>query len=148
MYRLMVVLLVGLALAACDTGTDSPDGFSLPQGDAVLGKKVFLQTGCLSCHAIKDVESDIKLELDQQIVLGGQVNEIKTYAELVTSVINPSHKVAKNYLIETAALKQQPPMRNYNDTLTVTQLVDLVTFLELQYELVPYQPSNYGMYYP
>ena len=38
-------------------------------------------------------------------------------------------------------------MRNYNDTLTVNELVDLVAFLQSRYELVAYDTSDYPMYY-
>ena len=147
-HRLLAVLLSSLALVACETGPDSPRGFSLPKGDVARGEQVFRYTGCLSCHAIKDIDSDIKLELDNPVLLGGKVTRIKTYGELVTSVINPSHKVAKSYRTEGAPLQEQSPMRNYNDTLTVSQLVDLVTFLESKYELVAYQSTRYGTYYP
>jgi sulfur-oxidizing protein SoxX len=37
-------------------------------------------------------------------------------------------------------------MTIYNDVMTVTELVNLVTFLQSNYELVPYQRTNYQFY--
>jgi hypothetical protein len=39
-------------------------------------------------------------------------------------------------------------MRNYNDVMTVQELVDLVTFLQAEYELEPYPNMKYRHYYP
>lgn len=39
-------------------------------------------------------------------------------------------------------------MRNYNDVMTISELVDLVAFLETHYELNPYLRTEYRMYYP
>ncbi len=146
---LLALLMLGalmITLTACDTGPNSPRGFSLPAGDAERGKQVFLYTGCLSCHSIEGVESDIAIELETPVKLGGKVTRIKTYGELVTSVINPSHKIAKGYKPVNVQEEGVSKMRNYNDTLTVTQLIDLVTFLETHYELVAYDPTKYQTY--
>lgn len=141
-----IAVLIFLTLSACETGPDSPRGFSLPEGDAERGKQVFLYTGCLSCHAIKGLESDIAIELETPVILGGKVSRIKTYGELVTAVINPSHKIAKGYMPSNVQQDGVSKMRNYNDTLTVSQLIDLVTFLETRYELVAYDPTKYQAY--
>jgi hypothetical protein len=37
-------------------------------------------------------------------------------------------------------------MTVYNDVMTVTQLINLVTFLQEHYELRPYQPTTYPEY--
>ncbi len=148
MRAIPVLLLLVAVLTGCDTGRDSPKGFSLPEGDAEAGKKVFLYTGCLSCHVIDGIESDIAIELDEPIKLGGKTTQIKTYAELVTSVINPSHKIPRKFRDQGTTEDGASKMRNYNDTLTVQQLIDLVTFLETRYELAVYQPTPYVPYYP
>ena len=38
-------------------------------------------------------------------------------------------------------------MRLYNDEMTVTQLTDLVTFLQSHYDVRAYQPTPYMPYY-
>ncbi len=148
LIRNLAILLGSLALvSACNDGPNSPKGFSLPKGDAERGKTVFMTTGCLSCHAVDGIESDIPIELEKAVKIGGTVSQYKTYGELVTSVINPSHKIAKGYIPKQVANDGVSKMRNYNDSLTVTQLIDLVTFLETNYEIVPYQPTRYNLHY-
>lgn len=144
------VALVSVAalLAACDNGPNVGRGFSLPQGDVERGKQVFLYTGCLSCHVIDGIDSDIAIELEEPVRLGGKVARVKTYGELVTAVINPSHRIAEQYRARMASADGPSPMRNYNDILTVSQLIDLVTFLETRYELDPYQATHYTTFYP
>jgi sulfur-oxidizing protein SoxX len=147
-HQWILLIVISFLLPGCDSGPDSPRGFSLPKGDVARGEKVFMFTGCLSCHVIDGIESDIYFELENPVKLGGKVTSIKTYGELVTSVINPSHKMAKRNMPEGEGPSGQSIMRNYNDTLTVSQLIDLVTFLESRYQLVTYEPTHYGLYYP
>lgn len=137
-----------MSLAACNQGPDSPRGFSLPEGDIERGKAVFASSGCLSCHEVKGLESNDVLEIEKPVVIGGKVTRVKTYGELVTSVINPSHRISRIYAADDVSEGGQSKMRNYNDLLTVSQLVDLVTFLETHYELVAYRPTRYGVYHP
>ena len=96
-YTLLIVCLI--ALTGCDKDVDSPRGFSLPEGNAEQGKTVFLKYKCLACHTLEGVEdANIKKHDDIAIKLGGNKTKIVTYAELVTSVINPSHRFSKPYL--------------------------------------------------
>lgn len=148
MRKLILLGSMVLALAGCSQDVDSPGGFSFPGGDVERGKQVFLYTGCLSCHVIDGIQSDIAFEIRNPVVLGGEVSRIKTYGELVTAIINPSHKIAARYLPEGVTAEGKSRMRNYNDTLTVSQLIDLVTFLETRYELVDYTPTDYPAFYP
>ena len=143
-----LILTCCFSLVGCNRGPDSPFGFSLPAGDAERGEAVFLKYGCLSCHTVKGLEVREVHEVENPIVLGGHVTRVKTYAELVTSVINPSHKIAHRHAQEHMSEDGQSLMVNYNDLLTVSELVDLVTYLETHYELIPYRPTSYGPYYP
>ena len=38
-------------------------------------------------------------------------------------------------------------MANYNDVMTIGELIDVVAFLQSRYKLKPYEPSDYDMYY-
>jgi hypothetical protein len=38
-------------------------------------------------------------------------------------------------------------MTVYNDVMTVSQLIDIVAFLQAHYELRPYEPTPYPDYY-
>ena len=84
-----------LALAACDTGPKGSVGFTLPDGDSEKGKAHYVKFQCHSCH---DSELVPHLQTDGEpalsVPLGGETTRIKSYGELVTSIINPSHRVA------------------------------------------------------
>ncbi|NAW88890.1 c-type cytochrome [Photobacterium halotolerans] len=126
-------------LSGCDR---SSQGFSLPQGNAELGEQVFVKYQCLSCHTMAGYEAEAETlsgALQTPVALGGQVSRIRTYPELVTSVINPSHRLAEGYEAESG----QSVMPSFNDVMTVTELVNLVYFLESHYELEPYPRTEY-----
>ena len=147
-YLLLVSLItVSISLISCDSGPDSPRGFSFPIGDIVKGEAVLLKYQCLACHKIEGVDQDKKINNPElNVRLGGMTSKVTTYAELVTSVINPSHKLVQGYPIAAVTIEGKSKMTNFNDLMTVTELVDLVTFLETQYELVPYRSTGYQYY--
>ena len=64
----------------------------------------------------------------------------KTYAQLVTSVINPSHKLAprsKSIDEKISNDDGSSKMRVFNDVMTVQELIDLVAFLQPKYQENP-----------
>lgn len=114
-------------------------GFSLPPGDESQGKVAIQKFHCTDCHDIKGLEwtgGDATVK----IPLGGAVSKAKTYGELVTSVINPSHKIASNYEQPVRNPDGSSLMRSYNDVMTVQELVDIVAFLQSVYEIE--RPTN------
>jgi hypothetical protein len=143
------VILISV-LAACTYGPDSPKGFSLPEGDAAKGEQVFMQYQCLACHALKGYEDPSLIkEFDTPVPLGGTSSVVKTYAQLVTSVINPSHKLApRSYLIEEKVKNSDgsSKMRLFNEVMTVQELIDLVAFLQPKYDVKPITYTHYGQY--
>ena len=150
MNRLLVVIMFAslVVLSGCDTGPKSPRGFSLPEGDPKVGQAVFVELQCNSCHQIPGVEQ-LQSEVGEpqiSVKLGGKVSKIKTYGELVTSVINPSHRLVKGYPADKIQSDGESKMRNYNDLMTVRQLIDLVAFLQSKYDLIIYDPTRYRSY--
>ena len=147
--RIVLILALVVGSAGCDASPRSARGFTLPDGDAEAGQTTFIQFRCYDCHTVAGVELPVAEEPDQVAVhLGGEVGRIKTYGELVTSIVNPSHRLAAGYaanLIATGAGESR--MTNYNDAMTVTQLIDLVAFLQSHYQLRPYEPTMYPPYY-
>ena len=127
-----------LLLAACDYSPDSSQGFRLPDGDAEKGREVFVSMHCSSCHVVQsapELRDGIEAELD--VPIGGMKTRVDTYGELVTSVINPSHRIARTYRNAEFTEDGESKMRNYNDVLTVSELIDLVAFLQAQYTEFP-----------
>ena len=127
------VVLCGLfAVAGC---TPEGRGFKLPAGDLERGRVEFVNLGCNDCHRVADIDLAVDADTDLDIRLGGPVTHVKTYGELVTSVINPSHRIARPHPPQTVDVDGESMMRSYNSIMTVQQLVDLVAFLESEYEL-------------
>ena len=128
-----------LVIVGCD---EEGRGFSLPPGDAETGKEVFQQLGCIGCHSIRgeDLKGD---DRELLVILGGPTSRVKSYGDLVTSVINPSHKIARAVTGEAINEDGLSKMKIYNEVMTVQQLVDLVTYLQATYEVLPPTP-----YYP
>lgn len=140
--------LAGLCLTCgCTPAPTSGKGFTLPTGDVEKGRAVFTEHNCQQCHKVADVEQPDEDEREMDIVLGGEVSRISTYGELVTSIINPSHKLAKGHLQEAVSEDGESKMTNYNDVLTITELIDLVAFLQSKYSIRPPDVTNYPMYY-
>lgn len=139
-----------LTLSACSQGPDSPKGFSLPTGDPVKGEAAVLKYECLACHTISDYEDDtVTKQFEKPIQLGGTSAMVKTYAQLVTSIINPSHKVANQAVGNDEAVDQngESTMQVYNDIMTVSELNDIVAFLQPKYKVKPMQYTQYQNYY-
>jgi len=142
--RWSVVLLM-LLTAACG-GPKSGAGLRLPDGDVDRGKAAFLELKCNICHTVAGTEMPSPSKdyaYVRVVVLGGEVRQVKTYGALVTSIINPSHSLAPGYPKELITKDNQSAMANFNDTMTVRQLIDLVAFLQSRYEFVPPEPATY-----
>lgn len=145
---LRIGFLSAMVIAAGCSSSDEK-AYTLPKGDAERGKEEFIAFRCYDCHQVKGVDMPVAEQPDQVLVqLGGEVPKIKTYGELVTAIVNPSHKLAKGYTESLVARDGQSKMTVYNDVMTVSQLVNLVAFLQSHYELKPYEPTEYPMYYP
>ncbi|GFD68351.1 c-type cytochrome [Alteromonas sp. KUL106] len=143
-----VILISVFLLFACDQGADSPRGFSLPEGNMEQGYNVFVKYRCQDCHRIageKEPENAQYL-LAKPIPLGGSSGRIKTYGELVTSIINPSHKLTPRQPASFTSEDGVSLMRVVNDELTVTELIDLVAYLQPKYKVTPYRTSDYRLY--
>ena len=148
MMRISMLIALVTMLLGCDLGANSPRGFSLPQGDIENGKKVFMKYRCVDCHSISDIDvaEGHQYVTVRPIPIGGSSPRIKTYGELVTSVINPSHKISGRQPASVTSKEGKSVMRNVNDELTVTELIDLVAYLQSNYKLVPYRTSEYLLY--
>jgi len=140
-----VLLYGGLLISSCN---DQARGFALPEGNIEQGKATFERFTCNECHSISDIEWKGGID-NLKILLGGETSTPKSYGDLVTSVINPSHKIALRYKEQTASLtteKGLSKMKNYNEVMTVQELIDLVAFLQSEYK-VSAPPTDYYPYY-
>ena len=141
-YLIVFVLLCGsLLISSCNS---QARGFALPEGDIEKGKVTYKRLACIECHSIPNIEWKGGKD-NLKIHLGGEVTSLKTYGDLVTSVINPSHKVASFYNQKTSTEGGLSNMKNYNEIMTVQELIDLVTFLQSEYQVVS-PPTHYPYY--
>src|SRR5262245_60895381 len=103
--------------------------FALPGGDAVKGRQVFVELECYKCHAVKGENfpassADAKNVGPELTGMGGQ---------------HPAEYFAESILTPNAVILDGPGytgpdgksiMPSYADSLSVSQLVDLVAFVQ------------------
>lgn len=103
--------------------------FLLPPGDPVEGKKVFIALECFTCHEIKGEhfpqEAKAPGKVGPELTGMGQHHPAEYFAE---AIVNPNRVIIEGpgYTGPDGLSK----MPNYNDTLTVKQLIDLVAYLK------------------
>jgi sulfur-oxidizing protein SoxX len=132
------IIAIAALLSACDAEkVMSERGFRLPDGDAQAGRETFLYMQCNQCHTIEDEELPIIPGTEPYVELGGVVSHVKTYGELVTAIVNPSHKLADGYAEDLVSEDGVSNMYIYNDYMTVQELTDLVRFLQPHYDIAP-----------
>lgn len=125
--------LVLAFLTGCKPSPQSSRGFRLPDGDIERGREAFVALHCYSCHRVDGVELPAPTSFN--LTLGGETQRVRTYGELVTSIIHPSHVISENYKQELTDANLSP-MPEFNHVMTVKQMIDLVAFLQSRYELV------------
>ena len=147
LIAISTILLVLAAFAGCEADRMSEKGFSLPEGNVLDGQQAFIYLHCYECHIIEGIElPSVPSDEPPFVQLGGKVTRVKTYGDLVTAIINPSHKLAPGYPLETITEEGQSKMPYYNGYMTVQELIDIVAFLQPQYEVIV--PQYHYRVYP
>jgi len=147
------ILLTLLAPTACrDQAEKMGKGFRLPDGKVEQGQAAFLDLKCHQCHTVAGISLP-KPDSPSQVAfeLGGEVRKVKSYGELVTSIIQPQHIVSPEYLEKLGKGQRAgaaSPMPDFNARMTVSQLTDVVTFLHSHYQKAPPPGVNYPYYLP
>ena len=131
-----LLLIAATMMGGCDRDRMSERGFALPAGNAAAGRETFLYMQCNQCHNIHGETLPALPGAEPFIELGGPVTRVKTYGELVTAIINPSHKLADGYPEDLTATDGESRMYVYNGYMTVQELIDLVAFLQPYYDVV------------
>ena len=144
-----VLILLTVFLSACRTYPDQIGGFRFPilSGDIQRGQQAFLRLECNQCHVVNGVTlPEFNGPRPVTVELGGDLIFAKTYGDLVTSIINPDHVLSEKYLDqlppEVRRRTTSSPMYLKEDML-VTELIDIVAFLNSRYSLLP----GYTEYY-
>jgi len=138
-----VLLAAALAVGAgCRSAKFSPAGFQLPaDGNVEKGKQAFVALGCPSCHQLNGTELDRNgAQSASPVMLGGDVVHRFSDGYLVTSMIHPNHQLAAypNAQITDNGVSRMP---SYADRMTVRQMIDIVAFLQANYQERTTPPS-------
>lgn len=129
------IMLSWLVYGCEETGP--PRGFALPEGDIERGREAFVELKCFTCHQVEGLEEELPRTSASPMVnvmLGGLAMREPTDGELVTSIINPQHVLYPGGDPDAITSGGESRMANYNEILTVEQLINLVSFLHDRYE--------------
>ena len=131
----LLLLLLALLAVAC-----AYPGFPIQEGDINRGKQAFVDHQCHQCHSVSETQLPPLAGSDVVLELGGEIINARTYTDLMTSIINPSHVQSEKYRQESALsaranVNSPMPMPDI-DRMTVRQLIDIVTFLDSKYILI------------
>lgn len=114
-------------------------GFPVEEGNVEAGRQAFIDHQCHRCHSVAGVSlPELAGAEAPMLELGGETSNVKAYSELVTSIINPNHRISERYREQQRAfgpLESPMPMPHI-ETMTVRQLIDIVAFLDSRYTLV------------
>jgi hypothetical protein len=141
MGTVRVGIVTALAVLGAGCGYYSSFGFPVEEGSVEAGRQAFIAHGCHRCHTVAGVRlPDFSEPSSPRIELGGETSQVKAYSELVTSIINPNHRISDRYREQlpqpaSGPLITQMPSAHI-DTMTVRQLIDIVAFLDSRYTLV------------
>ncbi len=134
---LLSSLLTLALLTGCDMGPKSGRGFVFPEGDLARGQKAFVDLKCYECHRVDGVAGlpAPTVAPGKVVLLGGEVPTLRTYGALVTAVIHPSQARTAG---APGLSGKDAVMPQFNETMTVAQMLDIVTFLHPRYrKLMP-----------
>ena len=143
-FKIPAGLLGLVVLLGCEPEVRTQSQIYLPEGDAEHGRLSFVELGCVNCHSVVGAELP-EGEGPVRVVLG-RSGRVKTYGDLVTSVVNPSHRLSRRYRPEAVSQDGESLMTTYNDVMTVTQLTDLVAFLGNHYQRLDRPRYQYRRY--
>lgn len=138
---------LGAILIAATTGcrdATTNTRFEMPEGDVQRGKAAFVSLECYTCHRVSGIDLPAPtVEAARVVILGGDVTRLRSYGDLITSIIHPTQGISDLMRMPLPEGTTRSPMTEFNQVMTVAQLIDLVTFLKPQYQrLEPlYQPN-------
>jgi hypothetical protein len=113
-------------------------GFPVEEGDIDAGRQAFIDHQCHACHSVAGVRLPPLAGANPPIFeLGGETSSVRTYGDLMTSIINPNHVISEEYR-EQLRLRgivpaESPMPMPHIDNMTVRQLIDIVAFLDSRY---------------
>lgn len=107
-----------------------------PDGDAKKGRALFEEKMCSRCHTVEGVKfPDHDLPVIDDIRLAGANNRGWSRDSYASEIMDPQHLISPDHReamlrIGDRTAAETSPMLDYNQSLTVGDLIDLVMFLE------------------
>lgn len=135
----MLPLLLGFLTSFSSRGQDVDEIQRVfPLGDATKGKSLFESKLCSRCHTVEGAKfPEYDLPAIDFIHLAGENNRGWNRDIYATQIMDPQHLISPDH--QKAMLRigdrlaaENSPMLDYNQSLTMGDLVDLVTFLEVR----------------
>ena len=143
----LATIVALICLSGCQRDDRRQGDIYLPKGDPAKGETHFVSLGCVACHVVIDAELPEPPEAGPvRVLLGSRTGRAMSYGQLVTSIVNPSHRLSRRYRRDEVSHEGESLMTSYNDVLTVTQLTDLVAFLQAHYKEVDRPGYQYPVY--
>lgn len=136
-----MAMVLSLAILTTGCGYHSSFGFPVEEGSIEAGRQAFVDHRCHQCHTVAGARlPELEGASSSRLELGGETSQVKAYSELVTSIINPNHRISDQYreqLLQPAfgPLTTQMPMAHI-ESMTVRELIDIVAFLDSRYVLI------------
>ena len=135
---------LALLMGGCGDSLKSARRVRLPQGSAEKGKAAFIALNCTACHTVVGADLPKPTAPPESVLeLGGEVARLRTVGGLLTSIIHPTYAISERMKRPAATAPVKSPMPVVNDVMTVTQLIDLVTFLQPHYKQLPPPSDSY-----
>ena len=146
-----LAIVTGLSFAILGTGCTyySTFGFPVEEGSVEAGRQAFIDHRCHQCHNVAGLRLPELAGASSPLhELGGETSYLKAYSELVTSIINPDHRISEQFRerFQSRALGpllESPMPMTHIETMTVRQLIDLVAFLDSRYILIDDYQSDF-----
>ena len=143
----LVSIFLLLCASACEQVGQGKGAIHLPEGDPSKGARHFVSLGCVGCHQVVGADLPEPVAAGPvRVLLGSKTGQTMSYNQLVTSIVNPSHRLSSRYRKDEVSQDGQSLMTSYNDVLTVTQLTDLVAFLQAHYTEADRPGYKYPVY--
>ena len=139
--RVAILAALSLAILGAGCAYHPTFGFPVEEGSIEAGRQAFIDHRCHQCHSVAGLRlPELAGASSPLLELGGETSHVKAYSELVTSIINPDHRISEQYRerLQRPVLEpllSQMPMAHI-ETMTVRQLIDLVAFLDSRYILI------------
>lgn len=149
MLQRLIIVALAVSMSACFTTRKGGRGLHLPDGDPEQGRADFVALACVYCHSVAGDRSVPPPTVDPPVpvIIGGKYTYGPSDGMLITSIVDPSYNLGPRHRRQLTTTGTISRMQSFGDVMTVTQLIDIVAYIQSCYDLTQHQPSD-GSYLP